>query len=359
MTFAAVKPFIETFIVKPDESAMRGREYVSWGENNRYPEYLLDLYENCATLHSIVDGLADFVAGDDVICNIPEFAEAMNGAGESPRALVYRLAKGYSIWGGLCGEIIRNNGGGVAEVYSTPMNYVRSNKDNNVFFYSEKWKNGYIKESDIDIYPGFIPGIQTSASQSHTMFLVKNELTRVYPSPMYAAAVMACELERSIDIFHLNSINHGFFGSYLINFNQGTPTDDQKHQVERAIQEKFGGKENAGRIMLSWNDSIQNRTTLEKLDAQDFGEKYRTLAEHSRQQIFTAFRATPNLFGLPTETTGFSEQEFSESFKIYNRTVVTPIQRMITDLFDHIFGVKGAITIKPFSIQGEAEDNIQ
>jgi hypothetical protein len=92
---------------------------------------------------------------------------------------------------------------------------------------------------------------------------------------------------------------------------------------------------------------------------EDFGERYKALSSHSRTQIFTAFRAIPLLFGLTSEAnTGFSTEEFEQSFKLYNRTQIQPVQRMICDAYDKIYGQRGVLTIRPFSLGGDTEDNV-
>lgn len=150
-------------------------------------------------------------------------------------------------------------------------------------------------------------------------------------------------------------------GSYIINFNSGVPSDAEMDEIERNANEKFTGVQNAGRLMLCFNDSGETATTVERLEMDDFGDKYSTLAKHCRQQIFTAFRANPNLFGIPTESLGFSSEEYESAFKLYNRTQIRPVQRRIVDALDYIFDVKGCITIKPFSIEdGKTTDtNVQ
>jgi hypothetical protein len=56
--------------------------------------------------------------------------------------------------------------------------------------------------------------------------------------------------------------------------------------------------------------------------------------------------------------TGFSTEEFEQSFKLYNRTQIQPVQRLICDAYDKIYGQKGVLTIKPFSLDGNTEDNV-
>lgn len=138
-------------------------------------------------------------------------------------------------------------------------------------------------------------------------------------------------------------------GNLIINFNNGEPTDEIREEIERNINEKFSGYQNAGRILISYNADEANKTTIERLDSDDFDEKYQSLSERTRDQIFCAFRANPSLFGL-NYSSGFNENEFNEAFKLYNRTFVRPIQSEICDSFDKIFGIKNSITIEPFSL---------
>jgi hypothetical protein len=175
--------------------------------------------------------------------------------------------------------------------------------------------------------------------------------------PVYAASVKACEIERMVDDYHLNSLENGFASSLIVNFNNGQPTDEVKEEVETDFSEKFSGPKNAGRILFSWNKNKDSATTVETPNITDFGEKYKALAENSREKIFTAFRAYPNIFGLSTAT-GFSIEEFNSAFKLYNRTSVRPVQRMIADSYDKIFGQVGILNIVPFSLDGQNEKTV-
>ena len=190
-----------------------------------------------------------------------------------------------------------------------------------------------------------------------SVLYVKTTHSQVYPMPVYAASVKACEIERMVDEYHLNSLENGFAPSMIINFNNGEPSDQMKEEIEQEVTEKFTGPSNAGRFMLSWNKNKESATTFEVPQVTDFGEKYKALAENSREKIFTAFRAYPNIFGLSTAT-GFSIEEFDSAFKLYNRTTVRPVQRMIADTYDKIYGEKGVLNIKPFSLDGLNEQTV-
>lgn len=329
------------------------KSVVQWGDRNSYPDYLLDLYNSVATLRSIINGSVDYTVGDDVVSNIAR--STFNKEGATAIDIVRQLATSYFMYGGFAIEVIRALDGSVAEIYPLDFRQVRRDKDGEQYFVREDWSE---RSGKALTYPKFVP---TFTNEEASIHYVKNTDTQVYPAPLYAASIKACEVERSIDEFHLNSINNGFMGSYIINFNSGVPSDAEMDEIERNANEKFTGVQNAGRLMLCFNESGETATTVERLEMDDFGDKYTTLAKHCRQQIFTAFRANPNLFGIPTESLGFSSEEYESAFKLYNRTQIRPVQRRIVDALDYIFGVKGCITIKPFSIEdGKTTDtNVQ
>ena len=366
VSFAAIDQYVETNIVLPTEK-VTNRDFVEWGKGNNYPGYLLDLYNNVTTLRSIINGNIDFITGDDVSI-LPlgdRFAEGiMNTRGDMITDIVRDLAKDYNLYGGFALQIIRDHNGDVAEIYYIDMRYLRSNKENDVFYYNEHWEKG--GRTDVIKYPKFMNNLnwvsmtdEERDRHASSILFVKNVHTQVYPAPMYAASIKACEIERCIDDYHLNAIENGFTSSMIINFNNGDPGDDIKEEIEDDFNEKFSGHQNAGRIMFCWNRDRTSATTITEPKVEDFGNRYHALSTHSRQQIFSAFRAQPLLFGLTSDVnTGFSTEEFEQSFKLYNRTQIRPVQRMIADAFDRIYGAKGVLSIKPFSLESDNEQEV-
>lgn len=354
LAFAAIEKKYETTIPSFKEEEARGKNYITYGEENQVPEYLYGLYLSVSTLKTIIDGTADFVAGNDVNSNISRFSKEVNKKGDTFYELVRLLARDWNIYGGAAFQVIRNKAGEVGELYYIDFRYLRSDKDNNIFYYSEEYDKKYSRTSKIIAYPKFIP----EATEVPTSIVyMKNERSHTYPIPRYSGALKACEIERNIDEFHLAGLENGFGASYIINFLNGIPTDEQKAEIEKNMNEKFAGASNSGRIMLNFADTKDNAATVEKLDITDFGDKYKAAATRSREQIFCAFRAVPAIFGLMTENKGFAEEEFEQAFRLYNRTVVRPIQRVICDTFDKVLGTKNSITIDAFTIDEEDNNN--
>ena len=146
-------------------------------------------------------------------------------------------------------------------------------------------------------------------------------------------------------------MNNGFTGSYLVNFNVPTPDDKICAETESKFNEKFSGKENAGRIMFSWNDNKENETTLQKLEITDFGDQYNAL-----QGTFTATdihgfqgKSEPIWFAN-RKGTGFSGEEYANAYQLFNRTMVIPTQKRIIKALEKI-GVN--VSIQPFNLELE------
>lgn len=341
----AVDQFVESNIVAPTEVYIKDRGFIGWGDLNNYPDYIEGLYQNVATLHSIVDGTSDYICGEDVKCTILNFQDRANRDGDTIGDIIEWIAKDLVKFNGFALNIVKNKLGTPAEIYYLDFKRVRSNKDGSKFYYSTDWGKSYGRVKYME-YDSFF----NKDAGASTIFYYKNEKNKVYPTPMFAAAVESCEIERKMNYYHLNNISNSFSSNYIINFNNGRPSDEIQEEIESEVYDKFCGVENSGRPMLSFNQSKEAETTVTKIDADSFIDKYNTLAERSQSEIFTAFRATPNLFGIPTKTTGFSEQEYKEAYKLFNKTVVMPLQKKIIKSFDKIFGTKGSIVIVPFAI---------
>ena len=364
--FAAIDQYTETYIISPKETFNVSKDLMEWGTGNAYPDYLLDLYNSVPTLRSIINGNIDFITGDEITIlplNDLLVPGTMNKRGDTIREQVRDISKDYEIYGGFALQVIRNFGGEVSEVYYVDMRFLRTNKEGTVFYYCEDW--GKKGRKEVVVYPSFISNLDWDSLSDeernrHTssILFVKNVHTQVYPSPLYAASVKACEIERLIDDFHISDINNHFVSSAIVNFNNGDPGDEMKSQIQEEFESRFCGAGNGGRVAFSWNPNKESQTEIIEFKVEDFGERYKALSEHSRQQIFTAFRANPNLFGIPTEGNGFANEQYEESYRLYNRTQIRPVQRMIGDAYDRIYGQPGVLTIKPFSMEDTTETNV-
>lgn len=352
----AVDQYVTSNIVEPKEIFIKDKSFVAWGETNNYPEYIEDLYQNVSTLHSIIDGTTDYVCGEGCLLNLPEYFRSINSKGQTLEDIITFIAKDLVKYNGFALNVLKSKYGNITEIHYLDFKKVRSNKEGTKFYYSTEWNKSFGRSKYIE-YDSFTS--EEGKNAYSTIFYYKNDINRIYPTPMYAAAVIACEIEKRMNEYHLNNISNSFASNYIINFNNGKPSDEIQEEIEREVNDKFCGSENAGRALLSFNTGKDNETTVTKVETDSFADKYKTLAERTQQEIFTSFRATPNLFGIPTKTTGFSEQEYTEAYKLFNKTVIKPMQNKINIAFAKIFNNENVVKIIPFSIDALEEKNIE
>lgn len=358
MSFAAIDPYYETNIIEPTEKEIRGKDFISWGDSNDYPDYLFGLYKDVTTLRTICNGIADYVVGEGV--------ESPYMSGREAEELTHKLALDIAIYGGFALEIHRGLDAKIKKVKYLDIRNVRSDKDNARYFYSEDWGHtfGRVKFLEYSAFDKDTPyrtlDDGTRKVIGTSIYVFKTSHNQVYPSPMYAGnGCWAAEIEKAVVQYHLNSINNGFAGSYIINMNNGKPEDKQKEEIEENFREKYTGFRNAARPVLCWNKDKDHQTEIVKIESDDFGDRYQALQKSSKQEIYSAFRAHPVIFGLPTEGTGFNDQDFQEAFKLFNKTLIQPIQKRIANALDEIWGATDTITIKPFSIDWSEDAKTQ
>ena len=338
---------IPTFVEKENT----GKPYLNYGVDNRFPNYLWDLYMRSALLQSIVNGTADYANGNGITyaenANVQRLAKVANKDGETLEDIVKKITIDYLVFGGFAFQVIYNKMGEIGEIYWLDFRNCRRSKDGDKIYYSEDWikhANDYIE------YDVFDP----EKKDKSQVFYFKGHISRgIYPVPRYNGALSAIETSTEISKFHLNSILNNFSGNFIINMNSGIPSEDVQDEIERKIKAKFTGADNAGKFLVAFNDSKENAVSVERIQDDNFDKKYESLRTDTYKEIFIAFRCIPQIIGFSLEGTGFNKQEFMEAYELYNRTVVKPIQADLERTFDRVFGIENSMKIIPFTLEGE------
>lgn len=332
--------------VIPDliEKKVNGKDYISYGEDNKFPQYIWNLYLKSAVLQGIVNGTSDFVNGDGIESNIP-IKTIINKDGENLEDIIKKLVIDYGIFGGFCFQVIKDFQGAIKEIYWLDMQNVRLNKDGDKAYYSDKWGSYGEKAVELEVW-------DPSEYQSNFVVYFKGHITRgLYPIPRFIGALAAIETSTEIGKFHLNNILNNLSSSAIINFNNGEPTNEEKKQIEKKLNDKFSGANNAGKFMVVFNNNKDSAVSVERLSEDNFDSKFESLSKSTREEIFIAHRATPALFGMNPENNGFSKAEFLEAFELYNKCVVKPIQNDIIRVFDKLFEMDNSIVFKSFKLE--------
>lgn len=330
------------------EKQINGKEYIYWGKDNKFPDYLWDIYSKCGLLQSIINGCVDYTLGNEIKTNIKNI-EKINSDGETLEDVVKKIIKDYWIFGNFALQIIYNKLGDITDIFALDVMKCRLSKNKDKVFYSNDFNK--FSGSKVIEYEAFDP---TKKQSTCIYFYDGHSQRNIYALPLYAGALNSIETYIEITKFHRNEILNNFSGSAIVNFNNGTPTQEVQGEIENSIKEKFGGAENAGAILVAFNDSKEQAVTVERLSTDDFDKRYEALKDSVIDDIFITMRAQPMLFGK-IDKTGFNKVEYEESFQIFNKTVISPAQKEIEKIFNKIYNIDKSFIFTPFKVFEDEE----
>ena len=344
----SVIDFDKKYTYDRDEVISSNRSYVNWGRDNKYPSILKNLYYNSATLGSIINGTVGYILGDGVEATeeAAKWKDTVNKRGDTFYDIVNNLALDYMIYKGFALQVIYSKLGTVAEIYALDFTKCRSDENHKHIYYNKKgWSSYSSKYETYDAYDG-----KYNPEKPSQILYFTDGSRGVYPHPRWEGAIKDVETEIECTNYSLNSIGNGLSARYILTLpNSGNLSKEQKQIIEDGIKEKFTGTETSSNFMLYFGTGLEElKATAIQADEQN--EKFTSIKKAARENIFTAFAAVPALFGLMTESKGFSNEEFESAYKLYYNTQVKPIQKKINKQISKVLDVDKALNFIPLII---------
>ncbi len=346
------------YTVDPTESVYGGdKGIVSWGEDNNLPSLLTTCYNKSTTLGAAIDQSVNYICGDGVEVKeeAAKWSKEVNRNHLSIQELISHISWDYITYGNVAVQVIFNKIGQPVELYPLDVTRCRLNGDGTKVFYSKKAWTKY--QTKADEYPRFGHcGAFDPEKPTQIYFWNGTGVRTTYNRAPWISALSDALIEIESGIYSLNSVSNGFAAKYLFNFpNSGNRTDEQKKAIEQGIKTKFCGPDAPNNYMLFWPDGEQG-LEVTKIETDDSPEKFLAIRNASRENIYASLRLSPLLCGMGIEETGFSTAEFSDSHRLYERTVAEPNRKKIEDMIDDMIMIEDGVKIIPFTIQFDNND---
>jgi len=334
----------------------KSQQWVSYGVENDYPNYLLNLYRRSAKHNAIVNGKVGYIVGKGwtsenetpaakAFLDSPTFPNAY----DSMNDLTQKLTLDMEIYNGFALEVTWSRGGGIAEICHVDFHRVRADKDEKMFYvydwYDEYEVRQFPQLNQVNQIPAFDPDNRIGKQLFY--YRAYSAGVKVYPLPEYLGGTAYIELDVEIANFHVNNIKNNFWGSYLINFPNGIPTPEESDAIERQMKMKFGGTDNAGRFLVNFSDSPETKPELTPLTPSDLDKQFDILNKTVQQEIFVAHRVTsPMLFGVKTEGQLGGRAEMVESYEIFKATYIEDRVQRIERSVNYLASFNGVTGLK-------------
>jgi hypothetical protein len=316
--------------------------FVSYGEDNNYFQFLIDRYNGSATNNAIINGMSEMIFGrglDATDSNRkPEaYAQMITLFHDD---CVRRLSSDLKLMGQCAMQVIYSKDRKtIARVEHIPIETLRAEKCNEkgeieAYYMHPDWSN-YKKSDTLKRIEAF--GYGKEAIQIYYVQPYKAGY-KFYSPVDYQGGIQYAELEEEISNYHLNNIMNGLAPSMLINFNNGTPDPEQRQLIENRIYQKFSGSSNSGKFILSFNDNADTAASIEPIQLSDAHNQYQFLSDESMRKIMVAHRVvSPMLLGVKDSSgLGNNSDELKTASILMDNTVIRPFQTLLINAFDDI-----------------------
>jgi len=319
----------------------KAKGYVTFGEDNLYPDFLIELFNKSPKHNAIVSSKASYVAGvgTKVIGqNTVQIAKAEAmikdiNAYESLDQVKAKICYDLELFNGFALEVIWNKAKtAIAEIYHIPFNNIRKGIDGG-FVYCDDWAD---KKSKQVPYTAFNENTRESKSLYYCQFYRPGQ--GEYPLPDYVGALKYIEVDTEISNYYLNSIKNGFTAQTHIQLFKGIPTPEEARATARRFKENYQGTDNAGGLIIQYNDPQEKESVISNLQPSDFDKQFDLLNKTVQQEIFVAHKVnSPMLFGVRVEGQLGGRSEMIEAYEMFQQSYIEPRQQKIDDTLTYLF----------------------
>ncbi len=326
----------------PEFKEVKNKDYILYGDNNLYPDYLLELFTRCSKHNAIVTGKAQMIKGRgwDVNDQLLTFINKPN-AYENLNDILYKSAIDLELFGGFALQITWSIASKkIAIISHLDFSKLRVTKDGD-YLYNEDWTDQKKVKTETKRYPAYDSKNPTGTQILY--YMQYRPSLKYYPIPDYVGSVSAIETDIEINNFHLNNIRQGFSGGTLINFNSGAnPPVELQREISKRIKEKYQGTDRAGAVIVTFSDGKDKEPSVMSLSPSELDKQFTLLKESTTQEIFVGAKVTsPTLFGIATAGALGQRNEMKDAFEMFQNNYIAHRQFIFEQVFNDLAAVNG------------------
>jgi len=331
---------------RPKISEDKNRDWVEYGDDNDYYSYLIDLYTNSTTNHSIINGISNMIYGKgldalDSSSKPDEYASMRSIFSDS---CLRKVVLDLKLLGEGSFQVLYQKGE-VVKAEHFPRQTLRAEKCNEdgqieAYYYHHDWAK--VKRSD---KPQRIAAFGFGNGNEPEIKIVKKYVSGYdYYCPVdYQGGLAYAELESEVADYLINDVQNGFSGTKVVNFNNGVPDREKQMQIKSDVMRKLTGARGE-KVIIAFNNNAESKTTVDDIPLNDAPQHYEYLSNECSAKLIVAHRVTsPLLLGIRTENNGLGSNadEIKTAALLFDNITIKPYQDLLTDCMDDILAVNG------------------
>jgi hypothetical protein len=348
------EPFLPIF-----SEVFNRQPWVSYGENNAMPQYLISRYNNCAIHKAIITSKREQICGDGIVSiNNPMATINLINPKENVEDIFRKCALDLVLFGGYALNVIwSRDRKTIAEIYHIDFSRVRSGKINpetdeiEKYYYSADWTA--IKKFPVEEYDVFN---QEDGDPSQIYYYKQySPNNSYYPHPDYSGGLASIEIDVNIKEFHANNLKNGMLPSLWIDFVNGIPGEEEQRMMTRALESQFSSVNNAGRPIISFNESAELSPKITQIQTSGNDGYYQAIYDDILRSILSSHRVSSGeLYGISTQGKLGSRNEIIDHSEYFRKFIIQPYQKELLPTFNKLVSMKfqkpTTFEIKPMSI---------
>ena len=341
--------------------------WVFYGESNLMPNYLLEQYNNCAIHKAVITSKVNQIVGDGIVSlNNPMASINLLNGKENINEIGRKCALDLVLFGAFALNVIwSRDRESIAEIYHCDVSRLRMgkmNEDDEVeqYFYSPDWTN--LKKYPPKEYPAFNQNKGAASQIIYYKSYAPN--TSYYAVPDYSGGLSSVEIDVEIKNFHKNNLRKGMMPSLFINFVNGIPGQEEQRTITRALEEQYGGTDNAGTAIISFNESKEQSPEVIQISPGGNDAYYQQIYDDINRSILSAHRvSSAELFGVATPGKLGGSDEITQHSEYFRKMVIQPYQNELLPVLSKIVTLKfkkpTTYDVKPLSlfVTGDVTEN--
>ena len=298
--------------------------FVNYGDDNLFPQYLVDLYHSSATHNALVTSIAMMIFGEGFDASDLEGRLAFDQWNLNNE--LRKACLDFKIQGGFALEINWSlDRTTIANVSHLPFENVRSgfvNEEEKVeyYYYSKDWTDKRQEPEEICCFD-----VDKKLDHPTQIMYVKpfSPGSFYYPKPDYIGSINYIELDKEISIYHINNMQNGMSPSFSIHFKNGIPPQEERNRIRMDIERQLSGAGNAGKFIVTYSDDPDRKPDFEPFQLSDAHNQYQFLSEEVTAKIMIGHRVTsPQMFGVAVPGKLGGGGELAEASELFEENVV-------------------------------------
>lgn len=315
-----------------------------WGNDNLFPHALTMLSRQSTIHRRIINDKADYISGkgftfDEGLPRLNIMVEKANGAGESLRQIINKLAFDKTLFGNAFVEIVTDTEGGFLSLYHQDASRCRLARDGRHVLLHHNWAEfSPGKAASVALYPTFETGAD-GFLHSMIHYADYEPMYSHYGIPAYIAGMRVASIAYKTDCWNISRMDNSFQLSGVMLLDGSTASEQEARDIVRMAEQKFAG--HPGQVMFMVKEcTAGDSSRFIPINSSNEGD-WQSLHDQATTDIVVAHSWFRSLSGLDYSN-GFSSERILHEYEVALNTVILNEQAQLLEplreVMEHILG---------------------